>query len=280
MKVGVVGLGAMGGRIARRLLDTGHEVAVWNRDPSKAEPLVAAGARRAAAPAETARGAEVVIVMVSGPDALAAVTEGVDGVVRALDGAALVQMSTVGVEALRRLEGLVPEGSLVDAPVLGSISEVESGTLTVFAGGPTELVERCAPVLLVLGRVLPVGAVGAGTAAKLVANLTLVGAIGVLGESLSLARGLGLDDGTTFDVLAATPLAAQAERRRPALESEYPPRFQLSLARKDADLILAAARGAGIDLRLAAAAQTWLADAEGAGRGQDDYSAVLGEIVS
>jgi 3-hydroxyisobutyrate dehydrogenase len=281
VKVGVVGLGAMGGRVARRLLDNGHEVTVWNRDASKAEPLVAAGARGAAVPAETARGAEVVIVMVTGPDALAAVTEGADGVVGGLDGAALVQMSTVGVEALRRLEGRVPEGSLVDAPVLGSISEVEAGTLTVFAGGPTELVERCAPVLSVLGRVLPVGAVGAGTAAKLVANLTLVGAIGVLGESVSLARGLGLNDETAFDVLAATPLAAQAERRRPAFESgEYPPRFQLSLARKDADLILAAARSAGIDLRLAAAAQAWLADAEGAGRGRDDYSAVLDEIVS
>lgn len=281
MKVGIVGLGAMGARIARRLLDAGHEVTVWNRDATKAEPLAAAGARRADTPAETGREAEAVIVMVTGPEALAAVTEGDDGVVAALDGAVLVQMSTVGLEALRRLEGLVPEGSLVDAPVLGSISEVEAGTLTVFAGGPAELVERCTPLLSALGRVLPVGPVGAGTAAKLVANLTLVGAIGVLGESLALARGLGLDDETAFEVLATTPLGTQAERRRPAFESgDYPPRFQLSLARKDADLILEAASAAGIELRLAPAAQTWLADAERAGRGRDDYSSVLDEIVS
>jgi len=281
MKVGIVGLGAMGARIARRLLDAGHEVTVWNRDATKAEPLAAAGARRADTPAETGREAEAVIVMVTGPEALAAVTEGDDGVVAALDGAVLVQMSTVGLEALRRLEGLVPEGSLVDAPVLGSISEVEAGTLTVFAGGPAELVERCTPLLSALGRVLPVGPVGAGTAAKLVANLTLVGAIGVLGESLALAHGLGFDDETAFEVLAATPLGTQAERRRPAFESgDYPPRFQLSLARKDADLILEAASAAGIELRLAPAAQTWLADAERAGRGRDDYSSVLDEIVS
>lgn len=280
MKVGVVGLGAMGSRIARRLLDAGHEVTVWNRDASKGKPLAAVGARLAASPAETAREAEAVIVMVTGPEALAAVTEGDDGVVAALAGAVLVQMSTVGVEALRRLEHAVPEGSLVDAPVLGSISEVEAGTLTVFAGGPRELVERWTPLLSVLGRVLPVGAVGAGTAAKLVANLTLVGVVGVLGESLALARALGFDDKTAFSVLAATPLGAQAERRRPAFESgEYPPRFQLSLARKDADLILEAAREAGIDLRLAKAAQTWLADAEAAGRGANDYSSVLDEIV-
>ena len=281
MRVGVVGLGAMGARIARRLLDAGHEVTVWNRAATKAEPLVAAGARRADSPAGTAHDAEAVVVMVTGPEALAAVTEGDDGVVAALDGAVLVQMSTVGLEALRRLERLVPDGSLVDAPVLGSISEAEAGTLTVFAGGPAELVERCTPLLSVLGRVLPVGAVGAGAAAKLVANLTLVGVIGVLGESLALARALGLDGETAFEVLASTPLGAQAERRRPAFESgEYPPRFQLSLARKDADLILEAARSAGIDLRLAAAARRWLADAERAGRGPDDYSSVLDEIVS
>jgi 3-hydroxyisobutyrate dehydrogenase-like beta-hydroxyacid dehydrogenase len=281
VKVGVVGLGAMGSRTARRLLDAGHELIVWNRDASKATPLVAAGARRADSPAGTAAGAEAVIVMVTGPDALAAVTEGGDGVAAGLaERAVLVQMSTVGLDALRWLEQLVPDGSLLDAPVLGSIGEVEEGTLTVFAGGSPELVERCTPLLSALGRVLPVGAVGAGTAAKLVANLTLVGVIGVLGESLALGRALGLDDDTAFEVLAATPLAAQAERRRAAFESgDYPPRFQLSLARKDADLILEAAGAAGINLRLAEAAQSWLADAEAAGRGGDDYSSVLDLIV-
>lgn len=281
MNVGVVGLGAMGSRMAARLLDGGHQLTVWNRDAAKAEPLVAAGGHLTASPAETARGAEAVIVMVTGPEALAAVTEGDDGVVAGLDdGAVLVQMSTVGIEALRALEQLVPDGSLLDAPVLGSISEAEEGTLTVFAGGPAELVERCTPLLSELGRVLPVGEVGAGTAAKLVANLTLVGVVGVLGESLALAGALGLDNETAFEVLAATPLAPQAERRRPAFESgDYPPRFQLSLARKDADLILESACTAEIDLRLAEAAQSWFADGETAGRGAQDYSSVLEEIT-
>lgn len=281
MKLGVVGLGAMGSRIAARLHGAGHELTVWNRDASKAEALVAAGARLGGSPTDAARGADVVIVMVTGPEALEVVTAGRHGVVAGLDeGAVLVQMSTVGPEALRRLEQLVPEGSLLDAPVLGSISEVEEGTLTVFAGGPAALVDRCMSVLTELGKVLPVGGVGAGTAAKLVANLTLVGVIGVLGESLALGRALGLDGATAFEVLAATPLGAQADRRRPAFESgDYPPRFQLSLARKDADLILDAARDAGIDLRLAEAAQSWLADAEQAGRGDHDYSSVLDRIV-
>lgn len=280
MKVAVVGLGAMGSRIARRLLDAGHGLQVWNRSPGRAEPLVAAGARLGQTPAGAVRGADAVVVMVTGPEALAEVTEGDAGVAAGLEGAALVQMSTVSVEALDRLAGLVPAGSLLDAPVLGSLSEVEEGSLTIFAGGPVELVDRCRPLLAELGRVLQVGPIGAGTAAKLVANTTLVGVIGVLGEALALGRALGLDDATAFEVLSTTPLGAQAERRRAAFESgEYPPRFALSLARKDAELILRAAQAAGVDLRLVPGARSWLADAEAGGRGEDDYSSVLGRIV-
>jgi 3-hydroxyisobutyrate dehydrogenase/2-hydroxy-3-oxopropionate reductase len=113
-----------------------------------------------------------------------------------------------------------------------------------------------------------------------VANTTLFGTIGVLGEAL--ADGLGLAREASFDVLAGTPLAAQAERRRAAIDSgEFSPRFSLALARNDADLIAAAAAAAGVDLRLASAARAWLADAdaEAAGLGDRDYSAVLGRIL-
>jgi 3-hydroxyisobutyrate dehydrogenase len=281
-RVAVIGLGAMGSRIARRLLDAGHQLTVWNRDPAKADPLVAAGASTARTPAEAARQAEAVVTMVADPEALAAVTEGPDGAAAGLSpGSALVQMSTVGPRSLERLTGIVPEGSLLDAPVLGSIAEVETGSLRVFAGGPPELLERWTPLLETLGTVLRVGPVGAGTAAKLVANTTLVGVIGLLGEALALATALGLPAQVAFDVLEATPLGEQAKRRRPAFESgKYPPRFALSLARKDADLILDAASQHELDVRLVAAAREWLADAERSGRGADDYSAVLAEIVS
>ena len=281
-RVAVVGLGAMGSRIARRFLDAGHELTVWNRDAAKADPLVAAGASAAQTPAEAARQAEAVVTMVADPEALAAVTEGPDGVAAGLvRGSVLVQMSTVGPRSLERLAAVVPEPSLLDAPVLGSIGEVEAGSLRVFAGGQAELVERWTPLLETLGTVLRVGPVGAGTAAKLVANSTLVGVVGLLGEALALGTALGLPAEAAFDVLEATPLGEQAKRRRPAFESgEYPPRFSLSLARKDADLILDAAAQRELDLRLATAAREWLADAERSGRGADDYSAVLAEIVS
>jgi len=279
--IGVVGLGAMGSRIARRLGDAGHELVVWNRDPAKTESLVAAGALAAATPADAARRAEAVITMVADPRALVDVTEGTDGVVGGLgEGTTLIQMSTVGPDSTSRLAALLPAGALLDSPVLGSVAEVESGTLSVFLGGAPEPVEHWLAVLSTLGTVFHLGPVGAGTAAKLVANTTLVGVIGVLGEALALAERLGLSRDAAFEVLGKTALAGQAERRRSAVESgKCPPRFALYLARKDADLILEAAAKTGLELRLTKAADEWLAEAENAGLGDKDYSAVLARIL-
>lgn len=281
-KAALVGLGAMGSRIAGRLLDARHEVVVWNRSSEKAAPLAARGARIAESPAEAARDAEAVLLMVADPEALRSVTEGPDGVLAgASRGTTLIQMSTVGPADAAELASKLPKGvELLDSPVLGSISEAEAGTLKVFASGDPELVERWTPLLSALGTVVRVGPVGAGTAAKLVANSTLLGTLGVLGEALGLARALGLPDARAFEVLAATPLAAQAERRREPFETgDYPLRFALSLGRKDAELIKAAASAAGVDAKVATAVAEWFAEADEAGRGDSDYSAILGYIA-
>jgi len=281
-RVAVVGLGAMGSRIARRLLDAGHDLVVWNRTPDKAAQLVDLGAIRADTPAEAARPADAVITMVSDARALRDVTEGPVGIAAGVGpSTTIIQMSTVGTEPISRLASILPPGTgLLDAPVLGSIAEAQAGSLKIFVGGPLPMVERWTPILSELGSPIHVGPLGAGSAAKLVANSTLFGVMGVLGEALALARALGLPDDMAFEVLAATPLAAQADRRRPSLEGgEYPARFSLSLARKDAELILAAAAAAGADLRLAKAALAWLEDAEGAGLGNQDYSAVLAHML-
>src|SRR6266566_4800187 len=243
-RVAVVGLGAMGSRIARRLLDAGHELVLWNRTPEKAAELVAASAKLAESPATAARQAEVVITMVANPDALREVTEGADGIAAGVDeSATVIEMSTVGPEAVERLAAALPDGvGLLDAPVLGSRSEAESGSLHVFVGGPAPLYERWQPLLSHLGSPLHVGRLGSGAAAKLVANSTLFGTIGVLGEALALADALGLSRNTAFDVLSRSPLGEQAERRREAFEAgDYPPRFPISLAHKDAELVAAAA---------------------------------------
>lgn len=274
--VAVVGLGGMGSRIARRLLDAGHELVVWNRSPDKTQPLTELGAVAAASPADAARRTEAVITMVADPASLREVTEGPDGIA-AGEPDTLIQMTTVSLEATRRLEPLVPR--LLDAPVLGSLNEVEAGTLKVFAGGPEELVERWEPLLSALGDVIRVGPVGAGTAAKLVANSTLLGVLAVLGEALALAKALGLSQEAAFEVLSATPIAAQAERRRQAIESgEFPRRFALALGLKDANLIREAAQESGVELKVADAARDWFAEAAEAGWGDKDYSAILAWI--
>jgi len=269
-KVAVIGVGAMGSRIARRLLDAGHELTVWNRTREKAEAL---GFQVAATPAEAAAGSEVVITMVSDPPALQAVTEAPDGVAAgAGDETTVIEMSTVGPAAITRLAGVL-QSQLLDAPVLGSLSEAESGTLSIFVGGDETVFHARRELLEVLGKPLYVGPQGSGAAAKLVANSTLLTVVGAVGEAVALADALGLSRESAFDVLGRTALAEQAERRRPGLESgEFPPRFPLRLARKDAELIAEL----GLDLRLVEAARSWLAETEGDDR---DYSAVLERIT-
>lgn len=216
--VGWIGLGAMGSRMAARLSNAGHELVVWNRTRAPAEEL---GLSVAGSPREAAERAEDVFTMVADPEALRAVSEGEDGVLAGLrEGSVLVEMSTVGPEALGRLAAGLPAGAdLLDAPVLGSLPEAESGTLELFVGGDDAPFERVRPLLETLGGPLRTGPLGSGAAAKLVANATLVGTISLLGETLALADALGLARETTWEVLASTPLGAQAARRRTAVES-------------------------------------------------------------
>ena len=280
--VAVIGLGAMGRRFARRFLSAGHEVIVWNRTPEKATGLVELGAAPAGSPADAARRAEAVVTIVSDPAALRAVTEGPDGIVAGADGSTtVIEMSTVGPETVRWLASASPpETGLLDAPVLGSLSEAEEGTLKVFVGGSAPLAQRWTPLLSALGSPIHVGPLGSGASAKLVVNATLFGTLALLGEVVALADGLGLARDVTFEVLAATPLAGPAERRRSSIErGEYPLRFTLALARKDSELITDAARAAELDIRVLEAVRTWLADAADAGLGERDYSTVLARIV-
>lgn len=274
--VAFLGLGAMGSRMAPHLLDAGHALVVWNRSPDKTQPLVERGATAAAAPADAARDADVVITMLADPAALFAV---VDALGDGIAGKTLIDMSTVGPDTVADVATRLPEETdFLDAPVLGSLPEAEAAELRIFVGGPDELVAKWTPLLSALGSPLHVGSLGSGQKAKLVANSSLFGVIGVLGEVIALGDALGLAREAIFEVLAATPIAAQVERRREGIETgEFPTRFALSLALKDANLAADAAQD--VDLRVLEAARSWLADAADAGWGDRDYSAVLARIL-
>jgi 3-hydroxyisobutyrate dehydrogenase-like beta-hydroxyacid dehydrogenase len=210
--IAVLGTGRMGSAIARRLLDTGHRVTVWNRTAEKTAPLVAAGAR--AAPTPAVPDAEVVITMLTDAAAVREVVTGAD----LRPGCVLVEMSTIGPAAVRDLR--VPDGvEVVDAPVLGSVAAAASGRLTLLAGGK---IERVRPVLEALGSVRHCGDLGSGAALKLVANDTMV-----------VARAVGVDAEAALAVVGKGALAG-AVARAGAVGAAFP----VALAAKDLDLVL------------------------------------------
>ena len=281
MRLAFLGLGQMGAPMARRLLDASHDVAVWNRTGARADPLVQAGARQAASPRESGADVEAAFTMLADPEAVDEVLFGPNGLASGLAAeATVVEMSTVGPEAVRGIAGRLPPGiDLIDAPVLGSVPQATEGTLNVFVGGTAEQFVRWRAVLEPMGRPRHVGPLGAGAAMKLVANSTLGALMTGLGEALALADGLGLDQRDVLDVLADSAIGVTARGKRRLIETgEFPPNFKLGLARKDLRLVSEAARDAGVELRVAPEAGRWLADADQAGLGDLDYSAVVAHI--
>ena len=277
----VCGLGQMGAPAAGRLLDAGHQVVVWNRTEERARSLVEKGARVASSPADAATSAEAIFTVLATPAALEEVAFGDDGLAAGLGaGKTLIEMSTVGPEVVRDLARRFPRGvEVLDAPVLGSVPQATAGTLQIFVGGSKELLERWRPVLALLGRPVRFGPLGAGAAMKLVANATLGVLITGLAEALILADVEGLDQAQVLDALAQSPIGATVKSKRSNVESgTYAPNFKLSLAVKDLRLVTEAAQRAGVQLRLAPAAQAWLEAADDAGLGALDYSAVIAHV--
>ncbi|MFE7958333.1 NAD(P)-dependent oxidoreductase [Streptomyces sp. NPDC057413] len=248
-KIAFLGLGRMGAPMARRLLAAGHPLTVFNRTPARAEPLVAEGAVAADSPERAVRDADVVITMLEGPEALAAVADAVVPVLR--PGVTWAEMSTVGPDAVRELAGRLGNGvRLVDAPVMGSTDRAAEGTLGILAGGDASAVEH---VLARLGRVTRTGPLGSGAALKLVLNTAVIGGVGLVAEALRLADALGLDDDTARTALAAGPLGGVVARA--FAEGAH---FATALAVKDLALATAvtplpAARAVAGQLRAAAA---------------------------
>jgi 3-hydroxyisobutyrate dehydrogenase-like beta-hydroxyacid dehydrogenase len=280
-RIAFLGLGQMGAPMAARLLEAGHELTVWNRTPRKAEPLTEKGARQATSPGEAVRDAEAIITMLATPEALEDVVFGRDGVAGGAGPVTtMIEMSTVGPEVVRDLAERLPEGvRLIDAPVLGSVPQATEGSLKVFVGGGEEDFGRWRSLLETFGTPIHLGPLGAGASMKLVANSTLGALMSGLGEALSLAQGLGLETALVLDILAESPLGVTVNSKRELIDTgAYPPRFKLALAAKDLRLVTEAAEEAGRDLRVATAARSWLEEADRAGLGDLDYSAVTAHI--
>jgi 3-hydroxyisobutyrate dehydrogenase-like beta-hydroxyacid dehydrogenase len=281
-KIAFLGLGQMGTPMATRLLDAGHDLVVWNRTSGRATPLVEPGAGLAPSPLEAAAGAEFAITMLATPEAVEEVLFGTDGLVGGLgSGQTLIEMSTIGPEAVRSLASRMPAGvAMVDAEVRGSVPEATEGRLHVFVGAPEDDFQRVRPIVELLGDVRHVGGLGAGAAMKLVVNLTLGAAIVALGEALALGQSLGLQRKAVLDVLEDSPIGPTVRAKRSNVESgQYPPSFKLRLADKDLRLVTEAGEEAGLDLKAARAIHAWLDESMEQGAGDLDFSAVVGTIA-
>lgn len=273
-RIAFLGLGRMGLPMAVRLARAGHDITAWNRTTERVEEAVAAGAHSAASAQEAVAGRQLVITMLSDPDAVLGLLDGLT-----LDpGTTLVEMSTIGPSAVAELrKRLPPEVVLIDAPVLGSVPQARHGELRVFAGGAAEDVARCAPTLSVLGTVEHVGALGDGAALKLVVNVATINSAVLLGEALGLAGRLGIARETAFDALSRTTLAPLIGVMRPRLGAAHQPTlFAVRLAAKD--LRLAVESGARSDGVIAAARRA-LAEGHDAGLGDEDLSAIIRSLA-
>ena len=275
--VAVLGLGAMGGAIAARLLGAGHDVRVWNRTPGRDDELVAAGARRSMTPADAVHEADVVITMVTDPPALEAVLFGPDGAAPAIpDSATLIDMSTVGPTEISSVVERVAPVAVLDAPVLGSVPSVESGSLVILAGGDHAVFERHTELLALLGRPIHVGPSGSGAMLKLVNNAASIATLVALGELLALTDRTGLGIDAVLQSLEAGPLASLIERWRPRLKGEdQSSYFRLALARKDLAIVFDEAEREGTELTVAQTAAARCDEAIEAGLGDEDFGAIV-----
>jgi len=275
-----LGLGAMGTPMASRLIETGHDVTVWNRSRAKSEAFEGR-AKIATTAADAARGVDATITMLATPDAVDEVVLGTEGALAGLDGSGtLIDMSTVGLDYVTQLRARLPESvELVDAPVLGSVSNAKDGSLKVFIGGTEDAFEQWSRVLEPIGKPMHIGPLGSGQAMKLVANSALAGLMSLTGETLALADALGLAQDNAIAGLLESPLGPAMKRKIDKIESDnYTPSFKLELMLKDMRLVDEHAAKRNVDLKLIPGAQEWITRANEHGYGGYDYSSVVSEI--
>jgi 3-hydroxyisobutyrate dehydrogenase-like beta-hydroxyacid dehydrogenase len=253
MQVAILGTGKMGGAMARRLASTGHDVTLWNRTRQRAEALGVGTV--AATPADAAAKAGVVLSILTDAKAVRAAYLGEDGATRAAHGQVFVEMSTAGPDIARELAPLVERAGaqFVEAPVLGSVGAVQSGTLVILAAGVEAAVESARPVLKDLGEVRRAGEIGSAASLKLVANSMLAGVRALAAELMAAGTGAGLNPDDVLWVLARIAPLLSASRAG-LIEHRYEPvNFALRDAVKDLRLALALYKQHGSDAPLTSA---------------------------
>jgi 3-hydroxyisobutyrate dehydrogenase-like beta-hydroxyacid dehydrogenase len=284
-RLGFVGLGVMGGGVARRLLAAGHELHGWNRTPEKAAELVDQGLVLEDSPRAVAEQAEVVFTMVTNVPALRAVAEGGDGIVAGLGpGKVWVDMTTAAPAASRELAERVRQtgADMVDAPVSGSVSTLEEGRLSIMVGGNEETFRRVEPILLDIGpKVTRVGDNGQALLLKIAINLSLHVQMVAFCEGLLLAEKDGIDREVALDVMLGSVIASPMLKYRAPFIVDMPDEawFDVNMMQKDMLLALEAGRQLDVPMPTTAVANELLTAARGMGLEHNDF-AVVYEVLA
>ena len=285
-RLGFVGLGAMGGRMAARLLAAGYPVIGYNRTPQKAAELVNAGMTLAPSPRAVAEASDVVFSMVTDNAALRAVALGPAGVVAGLAaGATFVEMSTVSPALVRELAVAVTArgAAMLDAPVSGSTVTVDHGQASIVVGGEPEVLERVRPYLLAIGpTVTHVGPLGLAKTMKIAINLGLAVQMLAFSEAVLLAEKSGIARERAVEAILKSVVASPMVKYRGPLVLGMPeePMFDVPMMQKDLQLALDQGRAVGVTLPTTALTQEYLTMARGLGLGAYDFSVVFDVLAS
>ncbi len=278
-KIGFIGLGLMGSRMATRLLDAGCAMTVYNRTAARTEPLAHRGASVASSPQELATVSDVVLLSLANDAALGGVMQGPCGVLAGLHaGVTVIDLSTVSPHVSRSiaLEVKANDCGMLDAPVSGSTPQAEQGTLNILVGGDEEVYRRRRSVLGALGKSFYLGSNGTGLVMKLVINALLGLGVQALAEAISLGEAAGVDKNRLLDVLGemAVTSAAQRSKLENARSGRYPATFPLEHMNKDFGLIADLASRAHVPMPATAAAHQ-MSRAAQAQASEEDFSAVI-----
>jgi 3-hydroxyisobutyrate dehydrogenase-like beta-hydroxyacid dehydrogenase len=280
LRVAFVGLGNMGAPMAARCAQAGFALAVWNRTGDRAKAVARLGARVAESPADAARGADVVVTMVSDARALKAVLGGAHGVVAGLKrGALVIDMSTAGRAAARGAAKVVTraKGRFVDAPVSGTVAPAERGELVAMVGGSARDVERATPVLRAMCRkVIHAGGVGQGQALKVLLNGVGAHQFVAFTSMLALGERAGLARATIVEAFTTGAFASPSYvgKRAKVLARDWAPEFSLALSLKDAKLNVELQDEVGMRLHVLRAIARAVKSAVASGLGEEDLYAI------
>jgi len=280
MKIGFIGLGIMGSRMAANLERQGHSLVLSNRTRAKAEPLLGPCGKFADSPAELAGQVDVVFTMLAHPDAVEQAALGADGFLNHLrPGALWVDCSSVNPSFSKKMaaEAARRQVHFVDAPVTGSAPAAAEAKLIFWVGADPSDLERIRPLLLCMGnRIVHTGGHGAGTSMKMVINLLLGTGMAAFAEAMALGEGLGLPSKMLFDSLLGTPVVAPflAAKRDKIDNHNYEAEFPLRWMQKDMHLATVSAYETGIAMPLTNVAKEMYRLAMRDGHAAEDFSAI------